>query len=231
MMSSGPGSRPIRGVLFDFGYTLFAHATLAATIGELAGQLGAELPTEQAVALAGRIDAAAMDPAELLHPRDYDSTVWAERWRLLYSAADEVVLGLGNALFTSMHDPLAWVPYRDAAAVLAELHSHSIAIGIVSNTGWDVRTVFAAHGLSTMVTSFTLSYEVGVVKPDRRIFVTACEAIAVEPEDVLMVGDDPRSDGGSVDAGIRALLLPPRRHGSDNGLRSVLDLVVGDAAR
>jgi putative hydrolase of the HAD superfamily len=82
-----------------------------------------------------------------------------------------------------------------------------------------------------MVTSFTLSYEVGVVKPDRRIFVTACEAIAVEPEDVLMVGDDPRSDGGSVDAGIRALLLPPRQQGSDNGLRSVLDLVVGDAGR
>ena len=50
-------------------------------------------------------------------------------------------------------------------------------IGVVSNTGWDVRTVFAAHSMAEFVTSFTLSYEAGAVKPDRRIFDAACALV------------------------------------------------------
>ena len=227
MMTPGPGSQPIRGVLFDFGYTLFAHATLAATIQECARRLGADLTADQAVTLALRIDTAAMDPAELLHPRDIDSAVWAQRWKVLYRLADDVVPGLGNELFVSMHDPLAWVPYRHAAMTLTELRAQGIAVAIVSNTGWDVRAAFAAHDMSAAVTSFTLSYEVGAVKPDPRIFAAACESIAVDAAEVLMVGDDPRSDGGAIGSGIRTLLLPPRQQGSDNGLTAVLGLVTG----
>lgn len=229
-MTPGPGSQPIRGVLFDFGYTLFAHTTLATTIQESARQLGADMTADEAVTLALRIDAAAMDPAELLHPRDFDSAVWAQRWKVLYGLADEVVIGMGDALFTSMHDPMAWVPYRDAAMTLTELHARGIAIAIVSNTGWDVRAVFAAHEMSAAVTSFTLSYEVGAVKPDPRIFAAACESIAVDADQVLMVGDDSRSDGGAIGSGIRTLLLPPRQQGSDNGLSGVLGLVRTEAA-
>ena len=46
------------------------------------------------------------------------------------------------------------------------LHGQGLAVRIVSNTGWDVRAVFAAHSMSAFVTSFTLSYEAGAVKPD-----------------------------------------------------------------
>jgi FMN phosphatase YigB (HAD superfamily) len=56
--------------------------------------------------------------------------------------------------------------------------------------------------------------------------VRACESIRLTAADVLMVGDDPRSDGGAVIAGIRTLLLPPpASNGDDNGLEHVLHLV------
>ncbi len=216
----------VRGVLFDFGYTLFAHAPLADTIGECARRLGASISDGQAVALAGRIDAASMAPEELAHPRDLDASVWAQRWRVLYGIANEVVDGLGDAVYTAMHDPLQWIPYSETVATLRALSRRGTSIGVISNTGWDVRDVFSAHSCFDAVASFTLSYEVRLVKPDRQIFMEACNRLGVVSGDVLMVGDDPRSDGGAVSAGIRTLLLPPAvPPGTDNGVGTVLDLV------
>jgi putative hydrolase of the HAD superfamily len=63
------------------------------------------------------------------------------------------------------------------------------------------------------------------VKPDLEIFSVACESLGLSPEDVLMVGDDPRADSGAVVAGIRTLLLPPLPAHADNGIAAVIDLV------
>ncbi len=211
-------------MLFDFGNTLFAHAPLALTIGEAAGRLGLQISEDDLVAIAYRIDSAAMTSEELAHPRDLDHTVWKQRWQLLYAMADEWGEGLGEAINASMHAPAEWIPYPQSAATLSSLHAHGVAIGIVSNTGWNVRDVFTAHGLAEAVTTFTLSYEAGFVKPDQRIFAIACESLGLDPTDVVMVGDDSVADSGAVRAGIRTLLVPARPPRVDNGVADVLRL-------
>ena len=148
-----------------------------------------------------------------------------QRWAILYGIADEWVPGLGDAVNADMHDPTAWVPYSRSADTLHTLDQHGLAVGIVSNTGWDVRTVFAAHSMIAPVKSFTLSCEARVVKPDSEIFSLACESLDLAPQDVVMVGDDPRADSGAVAAGIRTLLLPPLPVHADNGIAAVIDLV------
>jgi putative hydrolase of the HAD superfamily len=215
----------VRGVLFDFGNTLFAHAPLALTIGHSAGRLGLQISEDDLVAMAYRIDTAAMTTEELAHPRDLDQTVWKQRWQVLYGMADEWGPGLGEAINANMHDPKEWLPYPRSAATLRSLHSRGIPVGIVSNTGWDVRSVFAEHSMSDFVTSFTLSYEVGSVKPDHRIFDAACASLGLAPEHVLMVGDDPQADSGAVRVGIRTFLLPTLPLKVDNGVGEVLKLV------
>ena len=219
----------VRGVLFDFGNTLFAHAPLATTISECARRLGVPMSDEQATDLADRIDAAAMTPDELAYVRDLDAAVWGRRWKVLYAIADEWVALLGDAINTDMHDPLAWVPYTRSGETLRRLREAGVPVGIVSNTGWDVRSVFAAHSMSDFVTSFTLSYEAGAVKPDNKIFRVACESLRLEPGEVLMVGDDPRADSGAALSGIRTLLLPAQPPHTDNGIATVLDIVGGGA--
>jgi HAD superfamily hydrolase (TIGR01509 family) len=217
--------RDVRGILFDFGNTLFAHAPLSVTIGQCAQRLGVHISDEDAQALAEGIDATAMSPDELTYPRDLDAVVWKRRWHILYGIADQTCAGLGNAIYDSMHAPFEWVPYQQTTAILRSLRAHGVVVGIVSNTGWDVRTVFAALGLIDSVASFTLSYEVGAVKPDRRIFDTACESLRLAPSHVMMVGDDPMADSGAVRAGIRTLLLPALPPGVDNGIAAVLTFV------
>jgi putative hydrolase of the HAD superfamily len=217
----------VRGVLFDFGNTLFAHPPLAITISECARRLGVPMGDAQAGDLADRIDAASMTPDELAHLRDLDAAVWGRRWKVLYAIADEWLERLGDAVNTDMHDPLSWVPYTRSGETLRGLHDRGLLVGVVSNTGWDVRAVFAAHSMSQFVDSFTLSYEAGAVKPDRRIFHVACQSLGLDPADVLMVGDDPRADSGAVLAGIRTLLLPPQLPHTDNGIAAVLD-IIGD---
>jgi FMN phosphatase YigB (HAD superfamily) len=218
----------LRGVLFDFGNTLFAHTPLPVTIGKCARRLGVPMSDEQASDLADRIDAASMTPDELAHVRDLDAEVWARRWKVLYAIADEWAERLGDAINTDMHDPLAWVPYTRSGETLRRLHDEGVLVGVVSNTGWDVRAVFTAHSMSQYVDSFTLSYEAGAVKPDHGIFDAACASLGLDAGEVLMVGDDPRADSGAVLAGIRTLLLPARLAHTDNGVAAVLDMVGND---
>lgn len=220
----------LRGVLFDFGGTLFAHATLADTIRRAAGGLGAVRPLAWAEALADRIQSAAHDPDELRHPRDLSAAVWKERWHLLYGLADDEVEGLGAAVYAAMHDPREWRPYAGSLATLHHLHLAGVPVAVVSNTGWNVRTVFAEYDAHRLVTSFQLSYEVGSVKPAPQIFLAACAALGTEPARTLMVGDDPVADAGAVRAGLRTLLLPALAPGAANGVEAVLRIVDADSA-
>jgi len=214
----------VKGVLFDFGNTLFAHAPLALTIGESAVRLGLQISEDDLVAIAYRIDSAAMTVDELAFPRDLDRTVWKQRWQVLYGMADEWGPGLGEAINTSMHAPAEWIPYPRTVATLRRLRAEGLSVGIVSNTGWNVRDVFTEHGVADAISSFTLSYEAGFVKPDHRIFDLACDSLGLTPADVLMVGDDPVADSGAVRAGIRTFLVPARPPKVDNGVSGVLAL-------
>ena len=215
----------VRGVLFDFGSTLFAHAPLTETIAAASHRLGEPRSADWAKALAARVEAAAHTVEEMRHPRDFDSDVWYARWHVLYALADDEVPGLGAAIYEAMHDPLQWRPYATAAETVARIHAAGVPIAIVSNTGWDVRTVFVAHHLDRLVSAYVLSFEVGAVKPARAIFDAACDALGVPASNCLMVGDDARADSGAAAAGMRVLLLPALAPGSDNGVDAAARIV------
>jgi FMN phosphatase YigB (HAD superfamily) len=73
---------------------------------------------------------------------------------------------------------------------------------------------------------FLLAYEIGIKKPDPRIFQTACDKLDLPPTDVLMVGDDRAADTGAAALGCPVHLvdhLPvDERPGS---LAEILDMI------
>jgi putative hydrolase of the HAD superfamily len=131
---------------------------------------------------------------------------------------------LYDALYERSMSPDAWQPYPDTAEVLSALRQREVPVAVVSNIGWDLRPVFREHGLAPYVGHYVLSYEHRVHKPDPRLFLAACAALGLAPQNVLMVGDE-RADAGAAQIGCAVHLvhhLPPEER--PEGLLPVLAL-------
>ena len=232
-----------KGALFDFSGTLFRVESVESWLRTVLDRYGTTMEAGAFARCAGRLAAAGALPggppprtvppglAELWATRDES----AERHRAAYiGLARQVSLPrpeLYDALYARHMEPEAWRPYPDAAQVLGELRRRGVAIAVVSNIGWDLRPVFRAHDMERLVDAFVLSYEHGMQKPDPRLFLTACEALRVEPAEALMVGDDRRADTGAAQLGCEVYLVDPLPLDQrPRALRPVLDLAGGAGA-
>jgi FMN phosphatase YigB (HAD superfamily) len=86
--------------------------------------------------------------------------------------------------------------------------------------------VLDRDGVTPWYDEIVLSYEVGFVKPDPRIFEAVLAALGLPAREVLMVGDNAHDDGGGAHLGMRTLILP-RTGGRVHGLAAVPALVSG----
>jgi HAD superfamily hydrolase (TIGR01509 family) len=200
---------PIRGVLFDWGDTLFSPPDAGAVIVTAAAERGVRIDPEKARALWDELWDAGKMPDELAKGRDLSAAAHREVWTALFERANNAVPGVASTLYERVMDPRAWIPYPDTAPTLRALRERGTRIGIVSNVPRDLRPIFTAHGLADLVDAFTHSFEVGAEKPDPAIFLRACEALGTKPAETLMVGDHPVADAGALKAGLRFHLLPP----------------------
>ncbi len=90
--------------------------------------------------------------------------------------------------------------YPDALPALERL-SKAFRLGVISNGFADVRAIGIDHHFETVVSA----HEVGVSKPDPRIYAACVERMGLAPAQMLYVGDDPHNDIiGPSAAGLRA---------------------------
>ena len=200
--------KAIRGVLFDWGDTLFSPPDAAAVIVAAAAERGVPIGPHEARALWADLWEAGKTAEELAKGRDLSAEAHRDVWTALFERAHSKVPDIATALYERVMDPRAWIPYPDTASTLRALRGRGVKIGIVSNVPRDLRPIFAAAGLADLVDAFTHSFEVGAEKPAPAIFLRACERLGTSPEETLMVGDHPVADGGAVAAGLRFHLLP-----------------------
>jgi len=219
----------IRGVLFDWGDTLFHAPHAPEVIVDAARAAGVPLSEGDARRIWDELWEAGKTPEELAKGRDLSADAHRDVWSALFARADQLVPGISRALYERVMDPASWVPYADAAPTLRALRQRGVRTGVVSNVPRDLRPLFAAHGMADLVDAFTHSFEVGAEKPDPAIFLAACARIGVAAADALMVGDHPTADGGAAAAGLRVLILPAEQDGDVRGLGRVLELVARSA--
>jgi HAD superfamily hydrolase (TIGR01509 family) len=199
----------IRGVLFDYSGTLFRmepgpswgpglsddqqeQLTLLLTASTLKAD---HLPPELADGWARRD----LDPA--LHRRIYLASIAASGIGLTPEMAEAAY---ERVLMTE-----SWHPYPDTLDTLRRLRAAGVPVAVVSNIAWDIRDVFRKHDAFELVDEFVLSYVEGVMKPDPKIFLVACQRIGVSPGDALMVGDSAEADGGATAAGLTTEIIKP----------------------
>lgn len=228
----------VRAVLFDFAGTLLVPVPAQEWVREVTDGLGEDLDDAAVADLAERLVAAGRPggpepgglPPDLEARHDRRDVSTAEH-RSLYTALLGRVTGEGSALTRALYDascrPEGWSAYPDSGPTLRTLRSAGVATAVVSNVGFDLRAVFAGHGLVDLVDVWALSCELGVVKPAPEPFRAALDGLGVAAADALMVGDNPRADGAATALGIRTLLLPYSPARQPHGLAAVLDLVRG----
>ncbi|MGC9670545.1 HAD family hydrolase [Planosporangium sp. 12N6] len=216
-------------VLFDAGDTLIRLSGSGETLlHRAAGRLGAgPLDADEVAQVWRRVLGRSSTAEELAKGRDLSNTRHREVWTDLYRTAgcDRLAPGLSEELYELTVDAGSWEAFPDTPATLEALRQRGLRIGVVSDTGFDLRPALDRLGLSPFFDTVVMSYQYGVCKPDPKPFLTACDQLGVRPERTLMVGDNPLTDSGAVGAGMHVFLLPPPARTGPRGLGHVLSLV------
>ena len=214
---------PVRGVIFDIHSTLVDQGSASDWLDAALVRAPHPLSANERAALESFLDLI-WDGARISDPESTRDLSFAAHERVfheLLASGPGVDPALGAALYAVMLD--VWHAYDDAIPTLEALQDAGVKVCLLSNAGVPIRTVLDREGLSPLVDAVVLSYEVGCVKPDTRIFQTALDAIGCLAGAALMVGDSGRDDSGGTALGIRTLILP-RTSGPVHGLGAVVSL-------
>lgn len=109
-----------------------------------------------------------------------------------------------------------WAPHTyadpDAKDVLAALKHRGYAVGVLSNTMWTSthhNEVFARDDLDDYIDAAVYTSEIPVAKPHADAFRMILDALGLQPEEAVYVGDRIWDDvHGAQQVGMRAIWIP-----------------------
>lgn len=98
----------------------------------------------------------------------------------------------------------------DARKVLQQLKDQNKLIGLICNTGrtpgFSLRKFLQKKGVAEYFDIMLFSNDVGIRKPDPRLFQKATQKLKVKPHEVIHVGDNLKTDvWGAKNAGLKAI--------------------------
>ena len=118
-----------------------------------------------------------------------------------------------NRLFFAYNLSVREVPpylNPEARKALNDLKKRHKSIGLICNTGLTsgagLRQFLADEGVAEYFSLMIFSEEIGIRKPDPRIFHLAAERLGVQPCEIVHVGDNLKADvWGAMNAGLKAI--------------------------
>jgi len=199
-----------KGVLFDAGDTLItADPPLHEVALTVAGQFFPDL--------APPLLLSALAAARTFFRKYYVNYSSQEENRLLADMAQAMRTALRETadvdidflpFVKQVRDTLRYRPFPDALPTLRGLHEQSKTLAVVSN--WDpaLPTLLAELGLAELLNFVLPSAEIGIEKPDGRIFRLALQRLGLRSQEVVHIGDQYEADVvGARAVGITPILL------------------------
>ncbi len=99
-------------------------------------------------------------------------------------------------------------PRPDTLETIAQLREMGYRIGLISDCTAETSVIFPDTPFASMVEAAVLSCEVGITKPDPRMYELACERLGVAPSRCLYIGDGNSNElTGASNAGMTAVLI------------------------
>jgi len=200
----------IKGVLFDFGNTL-------AYVDEEADRRYREelLSILKAYGYVKTLE----DLFPLLDSAYRSSTEGEVRslyhfWKLFLNKLD---MSANQALIRELqgsrtrHVDKTFKLYDGVFKVLSTL-KESYKLALVSNCAVGLSDVIESLGLTSFFQCIVLSYEVGVRKPDRRIYLVATQSLGLQPRDCVFVADEVSDLVGAREVGLKTILVHQEKY-------------------
>ncbi len=211
-MNSFPDLKDLEAVLVDLGGTLILpEPSVAEQYRETAADMLDNLPSREAIRQ--RFHRAFRSVPAVSGRTRYGTTevhglnFWFGIVSMVFPSSPPARRrDLTDRLFERFRSPARWRVIQPAPAVLEDFRDRGIRTGLVSN--WDVRcrVLVEALGLEPLFDELIISSELGVDKPDPRIFRSALERLQARPDRALMVGDSRRTDlRPAEDLGMRSV--------------------------
>lgn len=227
----------VRGVIFDLGGTLMyldgeweeVHARNEANLLAFLQAEGLELEDRTFCQEFRRRRQKAYEIARATRVEyPVQRTLQETLAQLGYPDLDERLLAEAvKALF--QYEETRWIAFPDALPTLEALRREGYRLGLVSNASDDalIQRLIRRLGFEPYLHPALNSAEVGIRKPDPRIFQLVLEEWGLEPREVVMVGDTLEADIlGAQLAGLGAILALMDENPANGELR---DRIIPDA--
>jgi putative hydrolase of the HAD superfamily len=113
-----------------------------------------------------------------------------------------------DAVYQEFTLPGVWRLEPGALELLQDLRRTWYRLGIISNFDLRLHDILRQVGVLDLFEHIVLSSQVGAEKPSPRIFEEALRRFAVEPAELLHVGDEEKADGDGARAfGMQTFIL------------------------
>ena len=114
-------------------------------------------------------------------------------------------------------------------AIVTNLKEQGFKMGLISNWDDSCRNVLRDNGLETYLEPIIISSEIGIEKPDKRIFEKALAEAGVKAEECLYVGDNYYDDAvGAAKLGISSFIINPADYFGIEELRDKKVNIISD---
>ncbi|GDY12670.1 hypothetical protein LBMAG53_15480 [Planctomycetota bacterium] len=149
-----------------------------------------------------------IDPTRNPEHKEFDFAAMLAEWATGSGVTLAAALPAINRCTDTLTDTV--VVFAETAPALRRLREQGLRLGILSHVPWPgdaCRRWFARHGLAGLVDFYSLSSEIGWIKPNPRHFQHAVTLAGCSPGEILHVGDHPDRDiAGARLAGLRTCL-------------------------
>ena len=144
--------------------------------------------------------------------------------RTLDVTAEEGLVSRAADLWLAL-ERRALIPRDDAIETLSRVRDAGLKIGLISDCSHPLPEVWPDTPFARLIDVPVFSCEVGVRKPDPRIYHVACNRLGIPPEHCLYVGDGGSQElTGASRVGMRAVLLRAREEERHQSVRYNADV-------
>lgn len=197
-------SIPGRVIVFDYG--------------EVISRSPSERDRAELLAIAG-VDAAAFWASYWAHRDGLDrgTTNVREYWKLV---AGDLAVDWAQSRIQELWvaDYTGWLSIEPGTFdILAELHAGGTRLALLSNAGFDFASPLRFSPMARFFERIFLSAELGLIKPDPRIFSTVAVELGITPTEMVFIDNKRVNVDGAESLGITGHLFR-----SPAGLRSFL---------